>query len=147
VTVAVKDQSYKHLPPPRACDACGSPRVEFGGNDRIYGRHYGVWPYCYLCLNCNATVGCHPKTRHPLGRMAGCHTRKLRVAAHNAFDPIWQSRQRSRKSAYRLLAEKLGISKDECHMSLLSDEQLARVPAICAELKREGEEAEGGTDQ
>lgn len=64
-------------------------------------------------------------------------THEARMAAHAAFDPIWQSGRLSRSKAYKLLAQRLGIAKDDCHMSLMPAEVAARVPEIAAELLKE----------
>ena len=53
----------------------------------IYGRSYGM---VYLCRNCGAYVGVHKGTDKPLGRLADAELRRWKMAAHNAFDPIWK---------------------------------------------------------
>jgi hypothetical protein len=112
------------LPPPSNCDNCRSPNVELITNEKIYGRQLGKWPYVYRCTDCNSTVGCHPNTFLPLGRMADKQTRLLRKEAHVAFDRLWREGLLSRSMAYRWLAEELGIPFDSCHISWLTKKQL-----------------------
>ncbi|EFQ8878640.1 hypothetical protein H0J13_004560 [Salmonella enterica] len=115
---------------PSRCDNCLSNRVEQTQNDRVYGRAYGTWPEIYYCNDCGAYVGCHEKTLIPLGRMADGKTRVLRVKAHAAFDPLWQSGSMSRTKAYLQLSRKLGIDIKDCHIAMLSDAQLQTVILI-----------------
>ncbi|HDZ4410729.1 TPA: hypothetical protein RTB91_004232, partial [Salmonella enterica subsp. enterica serovar Monophasic] len=70
------------------------------------------------------------KTLIPLGRMADGKTRALRVKAHAAFDPLWQSGSISRTKAYLQLSRKLGIDIKDCHIAMLSDAQLQTVILI-----------------
>ncbi len=129
------------LPPPSQCDCCCSVNIELTKNDRIYGRIYGDWPWCYFCNDCGAAVGCHPNTFIPLGRLAGKKTRQLRAKAHKEFDQLWRSGLMSRPKAYRWLAGRLGIEPSQCHMSQLPDDQLKLTAQICAEYLNENAEA------
>lgn len=69
---------------------------------------------------------------HPL---ADRETHEARKAAHAAFDPIWQFGIASRGHAYKLLAEAMGLSRDDCHMKLMTADQARRVPAIAASIR------------
>jgi hypothetical protein len=53
----------------------------------------------------------------PLGKPAekGSKLAIARVVAHKAFDPTWQSGEKTRSGAYRELARLLGMTKIECH--------------------------------
>lgn len=68
---------------------------------------------------------------HPL---ADRETHEARKAAHAAFDPLWKSGLLKRGYAYKLLAEAMGMTRDECHMKLMTAEQAQRVPAIAARI-------------
>jgi len=117
--------NVKHkLQAPIICDVCCSPDVNFVTNDKVYGRIYGEWPYCYFCSDCRAAVGCHPNTEIPLGKMAGKETRQLRKKAHEAFDKLWQTRLMSRDRAYFWLSRILQIEPENCHISWLTDAEL-----------------------
>jgi len=65
--------------------------------------------------------------RHPL---ADRETHQARRAAHDAFDPIWRRGLTSRSNAYKLLAQELGITKNECHMKLMNARLARRVPEV-----------------
>lgn len=56
---------------------------------------------------------------------------KARMAAHKAFDPKWQSGSMSRSAAYRWLAKEMGMTRDECHMFEMNEEQALRVVFLC----------------
>lgn len=126
------------LPIPEQCDNCASYEVEFVGNEAVYGRSYGKWPYVYFCSSCQAAVGCHPGTRIPLGRMADKKTRQLRARAHTHFDPLWKSGAMSRTEAYRLLSRNLNIPAEQCHISQMNVEQLKFVIEHCRGFSYEG---------
>jgi hypothetical protein len=78
--------------------------------------HCGLWAWGY----------------HPL---ADRETHEARKAAHAAFDPIWKSGMAGRGHAYKLLAEAMGLSRDDCHMKLMTAEQARRVPEIADQIR------------
>lgn len=62
----------------------------------------------------------------------GSELARARIAAHAAFDPLWQSGKFSRGVAYEWLASELGIPVTACHMVLMDVAMCQRVVAICA---------------
>lgn len=74
--------------------------------------------YFYKCNPCQAWVGCHPNSKRPLGIAANAELRKMKSAAHKAFDPIWKELPLTRSEAYARLAKKFG--KDEVHIGEMS---------------------------
>ena len=118
---------------PTACDCCGAP-VRLVNNKVVYGKQYGEWPLMYLCTSkpCQATVGCHPQTTIPLGRMADKGTRYLRTKVHKLIDPLWRGIKRPglRTSVYRRLAADMGIPMRECHVGMFSAEQCKQAIGI-----------------
>lgn len=106
------------LPAPTTCIYCKSP-VEYTSHAKIYGgREYSDWPYIYLCTNpcCQASIGVHEGTQHPLGTLADRETKEARKQAHAAFDGIWKMKYMKRTEAYRWLAGKLDIEPWRCHI-------------------------------
>jgi hypothetical protein len=91
--------------------------------------------YYYLCRPCNAYVGCHRGTTHPLGVPASPEVRKARSAAHAAFDPLWQGKSMKRKAVYQWMADHLGIPVEDCHIGNFDVETCRKVVKICAEGK------------
>lgn len=126
------------LKPPTNCDCCGAPAVVLTTNRAAYGPN-ALDPdsYLYRCRVCRAAVGVHPGTTIPMGRMADAGTRSLRIKAHVAFDPIWQVGATTRKRAYRLLADALGIDAALCHISMLTKEQLHATIQFCRDYRSE----------
>lgn len=61
----------------------------------------------------------------------GSELARARIAAHAAFDPLWQSGKLSRGVAYEWLASELGIPVTACHMVLMDVAMCGRVVAIC----------------
>jgi hypothetical protein len=64
-------------------------------------------------------------------------THEARKAAHASFDALWKSGLLSRGRAYKLLAEAMGMTRDECHMKLMTAEQARHVPTIAARIQEE----------
>ena len=118
------------LPVPTECPHCQS-WVRLVGNEEIYGRPFGEWPWAYLCTNlaCRAYVGLHPFTGIPLGTLATAPMREARKKAKAAFNPLWQSGRMSRTEAYAWLAERLGIPVGECHIGWFDEARCEQVIA------------------
>lgn len=122
--------------PPLQCDECGGEPVLLAGNETIYRRVRGEWPYVYVCVACRAYVGLHRGSLFPLGTMASGATRAARAALHAAFDPLWQSGRTSRRRAYKALARALGLSAVHISELTLTDctHALTLIPGIEADL-------------
>ena len=96
------------------------------------------WGHRYICDDCQAWVGCH-KDGRPKGTLANAELRQARIDAHRAFDPLWQAcmrlrgwgKRRSRTTAYRWLAERLGLTVEECHIGMFDLAQCQRVVFVC----------------
>ncbi|HWK69993.1 MAG TPA: zinc-finger-containing protein [Burkholderiaceae bacterium] len=111
------------LDPPAKCDCCGGT-VKLVNNSEIYnGRSYGDWPYAYLCTECGAYVGLHPKTDLPLGTMADEETRQARKDTKEPFTDLLEHFNGDRNAAYEWLAGAMGIEKKYCHFGLFTTEQ------------------------
>lgn len=96
----------------------------------------------YVCDGCRAYVGCHEGTDRPLGVPAGPELRKARILLHERMvDPLWQTadrcglyepeseaaREKIRRAArvrvYLYLGKKLGLARDETHVSMFDLDQ------------------------
>lgn len=106
----------------KSCPYCGHD-VVLTTNDEIYGKTYGDGKV-YLCRNCRASVGCHPGTTIPLGRMANRELKRLKKLAHSYFDQTWKTKKRYRNECYQALANKMGIPIKECHFGWFDGPQL-----------------------
>ncbi len=104
----------------------------------------------YGCLNyplCRATHGAHPDGR-PLGKPADAPTKRWRIAAHAALDPLWgrdeeglhkQIQNRYRRAVYAWLAGQLGISNvgEDCHIGLFDATRCEQVVNACQGITRQ----------
>ena len=99
----------------------------------VYGRNYGM---IYLCRQCDAYVGVHRGTDKPLGRLANKELRYWKMAAHEAFDPIWQGRNMRRNEAYKWLAGCMGLKPKETHIGMFDVSQCKKVIKICKAERR-----------
>lgn len=122
------------------CPYCGK-RAEFVDSAEVYhGRSYGM---IYLCRPCDAYVGCHGngKGDSPKGRLANAELRRWKIAAHNAFDPLWKSGpfRGRRNSAYAWLAEQMGLPKEKTHIGMFDVAECQQVIQICKESNFEKE--------
>jgi ssDNA-binding Zn-finger/Zn-ribbon topoisomerase 1 len=114
------------MPP---CPYCGS-EVKLRDSKAIYGRSFGFMWICTGYPVCDSYVGCHRNSNKPLGTLANAPTRKARMRAHKAFDHQWKSGAISRKDAYRLLREKMGLSEDDAHIAKFDINQCNKVVDI-----------------
>lgn len=116
------------------CPYCGK-RAEFVDSAVVYhGRSYGM---IYLCRPCDAYVGCHGngKGDSPKGRLANAELRRWKIAAHDAFDPLWKYGpfRGRRNSAYAWLAEQMGLPKEKTHIGMFDVAECQQVIQICKE--------------
>jgi hypothetical protein len=98
------------------CDYCGGPTLLVTGKDVYPHRPDLEGKSFYMCVPCNAWVGCHLGTDKPMGRLANAELRRAKMAAHAAFDPLWQQGLAKRSHAYAWLAEQLEITQHNCHI-------------------------------
>lgn len=130
------------------CPYCGNASRLCDSSAVYGGRSYGP---IYLCAPCDAWVGCHDGTTKPLGRLANAELREWKKKAHAAFDPLWERKLeirraergrypkgRARGSGYKWLAERLGISREDCHIGMFDVEQCKRVVQICKPWNKKG---------
>lgn len=71
----------------------------------IYGRQFG-------------RKKTHHKS-HGTPAPKGSALAAARIAAHSAFDPLWQSGKMTRHAAYGELARRLGIPREQAHMQMM----------------------------
>jgi hypothetical protein len=126
----------------KKCRTCREPAalIRFPQSGYPYGRDYGpIW----ICIPCQAWVGCHPGTTTPLGGLANAELRSWKMKAHAAFDPLWQakikrdgcSKSHARKAGYRWLSEQMRIPFEKTHIGYMSVDECRRVVEICEAIK------------
>jgi len=113
------------------CPYCGQ-QAKYVDSKVVYGRSYGM---IYLCKDCDAYVGVHKGTDKPKGRLADKELRNWKMAAHEAFDPLWKSKRMKRDQAYKWLAERMGISYKKAHIGMFDVAKCKEVIKICENLK------------
>lgn len=84
----------------------------------------------WACWPCNAWVGCHGDSHKPLGELADEPLRDARMAAHSAFDPVWQEGLLGREDAYKWLAQALAIPRHRCHIGMMELDDCRRVSQL-----------------
>lgn len=121
------------------CGHCGSYTEQMTGA-RVYPHRKDLAEKLFwVCIHCDAYVGCHQSNGLPFGSPADAATRKARSRAHAAFDPLWKAKIRksgmkkhqARGKAYKWLAEQMGMTRDDCHIGMMTAEQADRVADIC----------------
>ncbi|AWB21202.1 hypothetical protein DA075_09990 [Methylobacterium currus] len=97
----------------------------------LHGRHF------YICDACKGYCGTHRGSTRSLGTPAGPALRFERQHLHaHVIDPLWmeaelcgayedkpprvvhQIRKRARQRVYEFLADRLGISEQDCHVGM-----------------------------
>jgi hypothetical protein len=118
------------------CPYCES-YAELVDGSLVYPHRPDLWSMKYwLCNPCDAYVGVHrdsPKFA-PLGRLANKELRDWKQKAHAAFDPLWKSGTYTRRDAYAVLQEKLGITKAQAHIGKMDVDQCRRVVQLFGEI-------------
>ena len=111
---------------PTVCRYCGgkiiktTTRVLYPrGNDPIY-----------LCVNCNAYVGCYSDGR-PMGKVANTVLRLMRQETHRVFDRFWKKQGWTRAAAYRWLAKVMSLPERRAHIAQMELDECQRVIQLC----------------
>ena len=113
------------------CPYCNNP-AECVSGQVAYPHRRDLWrKQFWVCVPCDARVGCHGKSDKPLGRLADDKLRQARGRAHRVFDPLHRRGSMSRSQAYAWLAEALGVTAEECHIGEFDVDQCKRVVEVC----------------
>lgn len=116
------------------CPYCGELADKTNGR-KVYPHRPDLHHHViFACLPCDAWVGTHKGTDKPLGRLANAELRKAKMAAHSAFDPLWKSGRMSRKDAYAMLSEKMGLKPKDTHIGMFDVDQCKQVVAVCHDI-------------
>lgn len=127
----------------KTCRYCNNAAslMRAGESGYPYRRDFGpVW----ICVPCDAWVGCHKGTTNALGGLANAELREWKQKAHAAFDPLWEakirrdgcSRSKARRAGYKWLSEQLGIPFKKTHIGYMSVDECKRVVDICAAIRQ-----------
>lgn len=112
------------------CDYCHRPATRTTGRELYRGHRPDLNERIFwVCVPCDARVGCHPGTERPLGGLANAELRKARNAAHAAFDPLWQSGGMRRHEAYAWLAKQM--KRKTVHVAESDLEACALIVDLC----------------
>jgi len=91
----------------------------------------------YQSQNCNARVGCHKDTTHPMENLANEVLRLKRMETHQVYDAFWRRRSMTRTQAYKWLSEQMGLQEHRTHIGDFEVDQCQRVIDLCREHERE----------
>lgn len=109
------------------CNYCGKP-AELHGGLAIYPDRKDLQDrQFWVCWGCDAWVGCKTGGDEPFGELADEELRAARIAAHKAFDPVWDHGLMTKSEARQWLAQTLGIPREECQIGLMKLEDCGRV--------------------
>ena len=102
----------------------------------VYGQDYhGPSEELYVCAKypaCNAYVAAHRHNHMPMGTLANKELRRKRIAAHAAFNRLWQSGLMTKRAAYRWLQVQLGLPPEEAHIANFSEWRCDQVIRLCS---------------
>ncbi len=90
----------------------------------------------YVCARypaCDSYVGAHRHNHMPMGTLANKPLRHKRIAAHAAFNRLWQSGRMAKKAAYRWLQVQLGVPSEEAHIANFSEWRCDQVIRLCGQ--------------
>lgn len=110
------------------CPFCDQP-AEWVSHAEIYGKVFNKDAHMiWLCRPCDAYVGTHQNSKRPLGQMANAHMRRARKLTKELFINKclmgnWKCNKTLKSAAYAMLADRMGITVDECHFGDFTVEQ------------------------
>lgn len=117
------------------CNYCNQP-CKWVENKEIYGRNYGRSYMIWLCVDCDAYVGCHNNSKKPLGRVANKELRDLRKESKNLFISKylrkWNCPNHVKDSMYKRLASEINIPVSECHFGMFDEKRCKDVINLLA---------------
>lgn len=116
---------------PPICPYCSIQSVQVGAIVLYPHRPDLAEKSFYLCKPCDAFVGCHKGSNQPLGTLANKALREQRKLAHATFDPLWKNGPYGRGEAYRRLASKMQLSREDCHIGMFNLEQCKQTIQLC----------------
>jgi hypothetical protein len=121
---------------PKWCPFCNS-RVSLIDSAKVYGYSQGFIYLCDRFPNCDARVGCHPRTIIPLGTLADKELRHWRSLVHRKFDPLWQSGVfPSRQAAYKWLSKAMKLPLEKTHVAMFDIQKCQKAIACVEDLTR-----------
>lgn len=127
-----------------ACLHCSQAAALLSGRDVYANRPELADKRFWVCVPCDAWVGCHGATTKPLGFPANAELRRARMLLHGRLDPLWDHAEQcglyspedpkairiirniARARVYAYLAWRLGIDRDECHTAMFDLETCRR---------------------
>lgn len=98
---------------------------ECGARMTLRNSRFGLFYGCESYPRCRSTHGAHPDGR-PLGKPATEAVRQARMAAHAAFDRLWQGGGMRRGQAYRWLTRAMGRTR-QVHIGEMDATECAAV--------------------
>lgn len=117
-------KSIKHKQYWEHCPWCGHKVIVIDSRS-IYGKGYGLLAECSVC---KARTKINSQFKG--GLLATQKMSQKRMECHFLFDRVWKNRLVERNKLYRILADKLGITRQECHFSYFNLEDLNRAYQI-----------------
>lgn len=121
---------------PTICRYCGGKIIK-STTRALYPK--GSEPI-YLCVNCNAYVGCYPDGS-PMGKVANTVLRLKRQETHRIFDRFWREQGWTRSAAYRWLAQNLHLKEHETHIGMMEMDECEQVIRLCRKYGKHKKEA------
>lgn len=126
------EANHAYMKTPTVCRYCGG-RIIKSTTRVLYPK--GSAPI-YLCVNCNAYVGCYPDGT-PMGKVANTVLRLKRQETHRIFDRFWREQGWSRSAAYRWLAQSLHLKEQEAHIGMMEMDECEQLIQLCRKHNKE----------
>lgn len=119
------------------CPYCGQ-RAVLSDASAVYGPKFTGQFNLWVCAgfpDCDAYVGVHANSPNAaaMGSMANARLRKLRRAAHEAFDQLWKSGRMKRSQAYRELERIMNREKGKAHIAGFDEDQCLKLVMALAD--------------
>lgn len=96
--------------------------------DRALIEHLFV---CSRYPKCDSYVGVHRNTLKPMGTLANSELRIKRIAAHKAFNTLWESGLMKKWQAYKWMAAKFALNSKQAHIAMFSEYMCDELISTC----------------
>lgn len=123
------------------CPYCGSKAI-YRPASMVYGSATkDKSAHLYVCSKwpaCDSYVNVHKKSRLPMGTLANGNLRHKRIMAHKALSAFQRYRGMDKWAAYLWLQINLGLSPEQTHIGMFSEEMCGKVISLCRKALESG---------
>ena len=108
------------------CQYCNNPSKVITGKKLYPNTRWIHKKYFWICKSCDAYVGCHGKSKKPLGSLANKKLRELRKLCHYKFYEYSKANNLTKKESYKWLSEIMKLDPKHAHFGMFDIDQCSK---------------------